>query len=404
MKIPGVNTILYKPGNAVWRGERHPSDKLVRLIDEIPQKIASESFRDAAVWLMKMEEFALEPSQLMRLLFLRGQLLVETQGYDPAFQQYFDALRIAEEHGNLDSQITLTHLAGRMMYGLTKNQEALAYFQQAQALWNTRAAQLARPRIEPTVKFQERIGTVQWALGDFDSARAATTRALTLALYKSRGRRSNFLLRTTADALWSLALILRSQSDMQDGSDNLLKKAIKRMKQAESLYKKVETYMADEYRTSIGRICIQIAELYLDRAEMHLLRGNDGSASDMRKNALQYLEKALDVIDPANDKWGPLLVKLTQLRCSITIRSDRNVVQVSQTFQAEWERIKRKAEKEDTFVLAKAELLRGEWLLCLHRPEPARVHLLEVVIQLQNEGLGMATRAQRLLRRASVLT
>jgi tetratricopeptide (TPR) repeat protein len=407
MKIPGVNSILYMRAKVIWPGEHRPSTELMQLIDDVtelmqlldekPDETTPESFEEAVAILFQIEQFQLAPSQMMRFLFLRGQLLTESHEYARAYEQYYDALCIADDHEDLDSRILLANLAGRMMYGLMRNQDALAYYQEALDVWRIRAEQLAKPRTEPEVKFQERIGTVKWLLGEVDDARATLARTLTTALYKRGVPHTKFLRKTTADALWSLGLSLRSQSDLGDGGINLLRTAIKRTKKAAKIYKAVGTY-----NTNMGRLYIQIAELYLDLAEMHLLHGNDKAAHRMRKNALRYLAHASSFVEPAIDVSGVLLVKLTRLRHMITTRPERNVARVSQTFENELLQIKRQAVRgNDGITLAKMATLQGEWLLWLSRPEPARAALLEALRHFRDDGMGMATRAQRLLRRTN---
>lgn len=395
MEIPGLDTILYESARKVWIGERAPSDALVRLIDDVTNKLKHELIQDAADVLLQIASFRLEPSQVMRLRFLQGLFLAESHRYAEAYKQYYEALAIAETHDDLDSQIMLTYLAGQMMYGLMKNVEALAYFQQALARWHVRAAQLRKPRAEPEVTLQERIGTVQWIIGDIDSARGTLARTLTLALYKRGVPHSDFIRRKTAGALWSLGLALRSQSDVADGSVNHLRLAIKRMKQAANTFTVVKTY-----NTNMGRLYIQIAELYLDLAEAHLQDENDDAASASRKQALHMLNLANDFIDPAIDVSGVLLVKLARLRYAITTRADLNAVDASHEIATQMPQIKRQAKRlKDVFTLAKVAMLRGEWLLWLGRTGPAKLALQESLTYFQSDGMGMATRAQRLMRR-----
>ena len=399
MKIPGIDTILYRRAHDVWSGEDRPPDALVRLLEEVPYKIELGRFDDADAMLQQIATFDLQLSQVMRMRFLMGQLASDRKVrlYDQAYQHYHEALRIAEERGDLDSRITLVDHTGRMKYGLLKNQDALDDYKQALALWRVRAEQIAKPRAEPEVRYLERIGTLQWCLGSFDDAQATLARTLTLALRAPRIRLTDYMRRTTAGALWSLALALRSQSDMSEGSMNTLETALKRMTKAVEFFKFASTSDAET-----GRLHVQIAELYLDRAEILLLNGDDDPECLWLRHASKHIKRAAEFLIPADDEYGALLVDLTRLRRLITRRRDGRSAWDTRKFQAELQRIRAAGERlEDGFILAKAATLQGEWLLWQGDVASARLALRDAFVHFQDEGMGMATRAQRLLRRAN---
>ncbi len=304
------------------------------------------------------------------------------------------ALGVATAQGDLDSQITLTNLAGLMKYGQMRNYEALAYYQQALVLWQSRAEQLARPRAEPAIMLRERIGTAQWHVGEFDDARATLARALIVALYRRGAPQTEYLRRQTANALWALGLTLRSQSDTRDGDASLIRTALKRMAKAVGLYTQVGT--DDE---NLGRLHVQIAELYLDLAELHLARGADATARPMRREARNHAQTAADLLKHTSNAAGKLLPQLTLLRYAITQRLNRNAARQLHVFEADLKQIESDAaEIGDQIISAKAATLRGEWLLWLGDAAHAREALLLAITGFQNGGMGMATRAQRLLR------
>jgi hypothetical protein len=216
-------------------------------------------------------------------------------------------------------------------------------------------------------------------------------------MYKRGVPHTDYLRRKTADALWTLALVLRSQSDMRDGGANLLRTALKRMNKAVGIYELVSTDDAQ-----VGRIHVQIAELYIDLAEIHLQRRADESARHMRLEALNHAQTAVDFLKYTDNAAGKTLPELTLLRHSITQRADRAAVLELHEFEAELLRLERVgAQIHDEILSAKAATLRGEWLLWLGDPDPARAALLLALVGFQSNGMGMATRAQRLLRRAN---
>ncbi len=400
MGIPGVDTILFKPARVVWPGERVPSEERARQFDQIPHMLDLGQFDEVASQLNKTASFELEPSQRMRLHFLRGQLCSDRQIYDQAYQAYRHALDIAHEYEDLDSQITLTDLSGLMMYGLMRHREALVHYQEALDLWYQRAAQLSQPRAEPEVKFRERIGTVQWHVGDIDDARTTLARALTVALYKRGVPHTDFIQSRSARALWTLGLTLRSQSDMRDGSVGHLRTAFKRLKRAGVLFEDANTE-----QENLGRLYVQIAEVYLDLAEIHLQRDAAEAARPMRSEALKYVREAAVLLRDADSRAGKLLPELTLLRYEITRQLNRTAIQEAAEFEVKLLGIEYEAaDIGDKVISAKAATLRGEWCLWLGDPAPAREVLLLALVGFQHDNMGMATRAQRLLRRANAPT
>jgi hypothetical protein len=280
---------------------------------------------------------------------------------------------------------------------MMRHREAIEFYQQALALWQVRAAQIERPRAEPEVTLRERIGSEQWYVGDFDAAQAMLARALILALYRHGIPHTDYLRETTAFALWSLALVLRSQSDMSDGRVNLLQMALKRMRSA---VRRFEIIGADD--ANMGRLYVQIAEIHLDLAELYLLEDNDKEAQRMRRLALKRAQQAADFLKHTDSAAGKLLPELTLLRYEITQRLDREALLQMPEFEARLIRIEHAAaEIGDAVISAKAATLRGEWCLWLGDPTPAREVLLLALVGLQHNNMGMATRAQRLLRRAN---
>lgn len=397
MGIPGVDTILDKPAKNVWHGERVPSNEFARVFDEIPHLLELGWYDKVASRLDQITRSEREPSQTMRLHYLQGQLLSDMQDYGQAFHFYRQAYEVAEEHGDLDSQITLLDFCALMMYGLMRHREATHYYREALALWRTRAAYISKPRAEPEVKFHERIGATLWNTGDIDEARATLARGLTLALYKPGVPRTDFIRDRSAGALWTLGLALRSQSDMRNGDVSLLRLARKRLKQADRFYA-----IVGHGQENIGRLHIQIAEIDLDLAEIYLQRGADTTAWEHREAARRHLQHATELELDADNAASKLLPELTMLRYEITRVLSHSAVRKARDFESRLREIEQRAEEiGDNVISGKAATLRGEWCLWLGDSVQAQAALLLAIADFGSNNMGMATRAQRLLRRSN---
>ncbi len=398
MGIPGVDTILETPAKKVWPGEHEPTKEFARLFDEIPHLLELGWYGEVTERLDQITASdTLEPSQTMRLHYLQGWLLSDMQDYRQAFQFYRQACEIAEDHGDLDSQITLVDHCGLMLYGQMRHRDATLYYQEALGLWRTRAAQLLKPRAEPEVKFYERIGATQWNTGDFDEARVTLARGLTIALYKPGIPRTDFIRDRAARALWTLGMTLRSQSDMRDGDISLLRLARKRLKQASELFA-----LVGQEQENVGRLHIQIAELELDLAEIYLHRGADAAARGHRDAARQHMRFAAELTTDADRPAAKLLPELTMLRYDITRNLNRSAVRNTLGFASRLQDIEQRAEAiDDAVISGKAATLRGEWCLWLGDSDQARAALLLAITDFGSNNMGMATRAQRLLRHSN---
>jgi len=374
------------------------------LFDEADLAIELEHIEEAKDVLNKIARHEKQPSQEMRMLHRYGNLLTNMNAQtnmntlNQAYEYYDMALDVAEDHNDIDSQIELTWLTGLMRYGDLRFQEALAHYQEALDLWHERAKQLAHPSIEPEVKLRADIGVQYWSIGEFDEAQGTLARALVIAMNRRREHRSNDLCREMASALWTLILVFRSQSDMLDGDANYLRTALRRSKTATQLFKSVSTP-----DVNMARFYVQVAEVYLDLAELHLQRGSHSAARQMRHEGFMLATQASEFLSPTNDTAAKLLAELTLVRHSIQGQSTRAAVKTMRDIEAWLTSIEQTAaDIRDHLVSAKAATVRAEWLLSFGDAAMARQALMLALQGFNQGGMGMATRAQRLLRRITL--
>lgn len=402
MSIPSIESILYQPGTVVWADEQTPSERLVELINIMNLIIKQDYAFNARQEIDEMACMQLEPSQEMRLLYFQAYLLRDNsvkRDFAQAYQVFGHALDIADEHGDLDSQIVLTEQRALMMYGLSRNREAIYEYEQTLALWHTRAQQLTDPPAEPEIYIRERLGITQFYIGEFDEAAGSLARVLTIANQRPDVPKSRDLRETIAKALWTLGLSHRAQSDMQDGSESLLLSAIAAMRETVRLFNEVGAHEHD-----ISRIHIQWAETLLDLSDLYLQNGQDAMARDARGKALRHITTAKSVQNFSNsdDISGRLLTTLALLRHQITRLPDVEAGREIDDFDAQLTAISLDAIANSLpVVVGKAAALRGEWLLWLGDAPHAREAFVLALADLQANNIGEATHVQRLLRRSN---
>lgn len=397
MEIPGVDSILYTSAREVWHDEHSPASEPVRRFDAIRRKVETEQFDQAMASLHQIPLADLQRSEHMRWRYLRGKAYRGLDLWQDAFTNIEEALRIATDAHDLRSVIVLAIEAGDALYDGKRTEDALTYYEIALDAWRQLSAGVTHPRAEPEVTLMTNLSRQFWMLGRFEEAHNKLAPALTLVTSARGVRHSNELDRMTANGLWMLGLIHRSRSDDRDGDGGYLHDAIKRMRKAEIVKKRIGT---PDYL--LARLYIQIAELYLDLAEVHQHYGVADSARRVYDSAFNYATKASEFLAPTRDEAAKLLARLTLLRHAIMrlSRPERALPNELQQIELALSEIEYEgANIKDKFVLAKAATLRGEWLLLLGNPEKARESLLWAIDGFQTEGKGMATRTNRLLRR-----
>lgn len=394
MKIPGVDSILNKHASAVWGTEQIPDPELVTFFEAAQAAIEDGDFATAEHLLMQMSKRDLLPSQDMRRCYLLGMFFSDQRDYGQAYLFYDQALNIAVDHSDLSSRLLLTFLAGLVLYGALRNYEAIEYYQEALDIWHVYSRTMSHPLVEPEVTFLEALGKSQWNVGQFGEAHGTLARIVALAQNRRNTFRDKYLSQLYATALWTLALVLRSQSDMVDGDENHIRTALRRGKKAVGLYRSLHAP-----KVYVGRLYVQIAELYLDLAELHFVQGKRNAARAMYHEGHHYAQSASEILDSTTDTSGKLLAKLTLLRHDIMDQTPRETLLTVPQIESRLSAIERAAAKlRDEFISAKAATLRGEWLLALGDKDAAQLALSLALQGFEPNGSGMATRALRLLR------
>lgn len=394
MKIPGVHSILYEHASAVWETEQAPDPELVASFEAAQQAIVDDNFAEAERLLARIGKHDLLPSQEMRRLYLLGMFFSDQRDYGQAYLFYDKALDIAINHGDFYSRLLLTYLAGLVLYGSMKNHEAIEYYQEALDLWRAYSRTMFHPPIDPNITLLDALGKSQWNIGQFEEAHGTLARIVVITQNRRNAFHEQYLSQLFASSLWTLALVLRSQSDKCDGDVNHIRTALRRAKKAVGIFRGLGAA-----QVQIGRFHVQIAELYLDLAELHFLRGRRSAARGMYHEGYNNAQRAAEILELTTDDAGKLLAKLTLLRHDIMEQTPREALLAVRETESRLIAIERAAaDLGDAFISAKAATLRGEWLLALGDKDSAREALSLAIKGFQSNGSGMATRAERLLR------
>lgn len=394
-EIPGIQSILVKPASEVWPGESKPVPELERLIDGAPQLFEMERFVELGISLDEIARFELESSQTMRLNYWRGKYLNETNDASQALALFDIALSIATGANDLASMIVITIEAANALYNRTQYRNALTYYAIALDAWHNKMPDPSTRNTDTEIMLQTFVGDGTFLVGEIDESHQIFARALALALRAPRASRTLLLQKETANALWTLCLVLRAQSDMRDGDEGYLNTALRRMRKAVGLYEHVGVEAKH-----LGRFDIQIAEVYLDLAELHLQRGATQAARAMRTAGFARIDQTRDYLKYAGDGAGEILERITRLRASVMWPGATKSVRAIDEINATLTKIEHDAAAlNDRILIAKVATLRAEWLISLGDKEAARDALLWALKGFNPDGMGMATRAQRLLRR-----
>ncbi len=389
--LPGLNAMVYRPATDRWEGEPVTSPARVRLFAEVDAAIRLDTHKSCtrAIQLLdklsadapKLDQVtspgeilnsALPPSLEMRRLAAYGHVYMELDAYDKAHDyydkayDYYDmAQSIATERNDLPSQIELHRLCALMRYGTMRFYEALALYQEALDRWRDIVEQLAQPavtRVEQEVTLRADVGKMLWNVGQFDDAQAILARTRTLTMHLRGERRTPYLRRQTADAVWTLMLVFRCQSDASDASDGdatLVGTAIKRAKTVDRLYQSVGTS-----QENLARFTIQVAELYLDLAEIYQLRGARGRARynlTIGRNLVIDIAKTLESV---NAGAAMHLVDVVAARHDILCYMAGASAASRQAITAQLASLQKRANASGARLLqAKVAVVLAEWLM-----------------------------------------
>lgn len=401
MPIPGLDSILFKSASAVWPSDvwpdgGGPDPEIVAIFDAVARYLDEERPEPdkALAALNTIKQDSLQPSQQMRFTFLMGRAQVAKGVINEGVAFLHQAEYVAREHKDHDSVCEILLRIGHTAYNAQRHRAALEYYKTTYDTWLDYFPDLSARPIAAEVMLRENIGTEQWLIGEIEEAHQTIASVVTLAEKAPRAARISVLTTAHANALWTLGLIFRSISDLRDGDSGYLHDAIERFSKSIKLYKKIG---AESYQ--VGRISIQIAEAYLDLAELHLIMIKPESARAMNTQASAFADQAADFLYPTEDPEGRVLARITQLRLRM-IRT--RVIDSADTFHSiedDFATIERDPiTQNDEALVAKSLTLRAEWLIKLGDTAKGCEALRMAINTFGADGKGMATRAERLHR------
>jgi tetratricopeptide (TPR) repeat protein len=403
MKIYGLDSILYASFSVVWPNEPPPNPLSVTQFEVAASLLQQGKWDEIEAILDQLDQMQLLPSQRMRVDFLRGERRAGQHEWHMAQRHYVEAFVKAERAGDFNSMLSLLMDEAKTWHDLLDYAQAKEYYQSALDAWHEHTAHLLDTPIEPEITFVTYLSRQEMLLGEFDEAHARLALAITALMRNRTVAHNDEITRMHGNALWTLGLVMRSQSDMLDGQSHYLYPALRRFKRAAELYSRV-----GELDSHMGRLYIQLAETYLDLTELHVLHGSDAFMRT-RQEANNYVTAAIDFLKHAdNDPHGQILARLASLRWRITrpidaALNDRafedDIAQLEQDMKADSDLL------SDRGLAANAASLRAEWYLLQGNYVDAKSMLAWAISGFsQHGGLGMATRTRRLQRRIASLT
>lgn len=404
MKIPRIPSILYEPADSRWPGEQTPEPSFVVHLTEARKKLNAGQWEEVSTILDQFNQAMLAPSQRMRLDYLHAEKYAGQLDWENARKYYVAVGDAAEKAGDFDTMLSVLMDEAMTWHERLDYAQAKEYYQDALDAWHEQIAHLLPDApIEPEITFVTYLSRQEMLLGEFDEAHARLALAITALMRNRKVTHDNEIMRMHGNALWTLGLVMRAQSDMLDGQFHYLYPALRRFKRAAELYSRV----GGELDSHIGRLYIQIAETYLDLTELHVLHGSDAFLRT-RQEAANYVTAAIDFLAHADDDpHGQVLARLASLRWRITRPHDAALK--DETFEDDVAHLEQdiKANKDllsDRGLAAKAATLRAEWYLLQGNYVDAKAMLAWAMRGFsQHGGLGMATRTRRLQRHVATL-
>ncbi len=399
MRIPGIDPILYKPASVSWPEEPKAEQSVEEQLDRLPSLINQGRWQATDLIIEALSKHQLARSHRMRIHFLHAESLASQTRWDDALPYYTAAMILATSGSDFDSLISLALDEARALYEMFKFDVAAEYYGIALDAWKEKLANDPDASIMPKLVITNYLARHQWLQADFDASLGNLLIVLTTfrnmrippgAPQQGAPDEREALCRAQGNAYWTLALDLRARSNSMDGDAKLLRKAIHRLHQAKSLY--AEAGVQD---FEMGRLYVQIAETYLEIAELHSHNNAGDSARPMRLEADKYIERAIAMFTPANDSEGLYLARLASIRSRVMGPWDPAI-------HADLQQIEHEIESNDLDLGFRAlgATLWAEWLMLLGNNTRARELLVQALLDFERHGVrGMGTRAARLLRR-----
>lgn len=401
MPLHGIQMIVKQSASVVWPNEPPASPELVALFDALPVLFDLESKREPEIRgiLDRIKGDYLQPSLDLRRLYWSGRLFQMRGDHKQAFIFFSHARDIATDHNQVAWKLELSHCMATEQYDTLNSANALDMYREMLGIWENAAPNKIERRLDTEIQIRAFICRQEWYIGEFDAAHGNLARVLTKAMDVRGTQQSPELRKEIANALWDLALALRSDSDLADGNLDMLNQASRRMQKARGIFKSIGV---DHY--VLARIDIQVADIYYDIAELHLQRNSGEAARAMRDRGEDIAREARETLVDTDDAAAPLLEQIVSLRPHIMWpKSAAPAKRARQLTNEEIETrlmdIERQsAALKDNFLIAKAATLRADWLMMLGEWDKARIALELAIEGFGENGKGMATRAERLMR------
>lgn len=393
MVFPGSDSILDQPALVTWPGETARPD-LAALLDMASEKISTGRFALAAPLLDQVARLGPDGSYDMRRRYLCGAMFAGLNDGKQAMSFLSQAQDVATGANDIDSCILIALQTAEVLHNALEYGNALDYHQIAYSAFETKYGEHPERNVPLHIVLLTYLGRQLWTMGLLEQAHGKLAAAMTLWHEMQPSDQTQELKRIVAMNLWDLGLTLRVQSDMRDGDANYIKKALSHMRVAVTLK---QACGDDDYK--IGRLFIQIAELYLDLAELNAQRKSPAAAYTNRARAKGYAEDAIAFTKPAGDIHGVLMAQFALLRCDITANSQQSLIRNSKRIEATLQQLEyESAPLKDRGLLAKIATLRAEWYLALGDRVSARASLNLALEGFEAVAPGQSTRAERLLR------
>ncbi len=393
MTFPGTDSILDRSAIVTWPDETARPD-VAALLDEANRKITMGQFEQATTLLDQVERLDPTGSYEMRKRFLCGVIFAGHDDSNQAISFLTQAVDIAKDAKDFDSFIVITLKTAEVIHNALRYRSALEYYEIAHSAFETKYSEHPEQNVPLNIVLLSFLGRQLWTIGQLEEAHGKLAAAMTLWRELSSAARTKELYPFVSNTLWMLGLTLRVQSDMRDGDAGYIKKALNHMRAAVILKQECGD---EDYK--VGRLYIQIAELYLDLAELNAQRKSPSTACTNRVQAKGYAEDAIAFTKPAGDNVGALMARFALLRSDITAHSQKSLIRTAERIEATLQQLEHEsAPCNDNGLIAKIATLRAEWHLLLGDMVTARASLTFAFAGFEAGAPGQSTRAERLLR------
>lgn len=330
----GLKTGLTKPDAIIWPGERPPSDDNRALLRRAWDDLLANRPDEALGRLSSVVEAAFEgsPSFAMRWNYYTGLALMilaangaapeAAEKLDDAMSAFARAHDIALAHASRKppnqplpivsaALVVICKQAADCLSAQMRYDAALDSYLTALAALREHERDSRRTHPAADRQISALVARSQVIVGQFGNAYDNLARAKAL---RPRRRAAGASKWEWAADEWLQAYILRVQSQRCGGVEDMLREVVR-------LYKRVEKWLDgdDEHQDSLNRLYIQIAESYLDLAELYREQGQETKYKTCAHWARVYAQQAADALNSFVDKDGALRDEQGALMAELTL-------------------------------------------------------------------------------------